>query len=161
MAANRQLTLSVFVRRRLGGADNDLALLRRMFARSFGAGSFARFWRYWNPVYSYFLDRFCYRPMRRLLPRPLAVVVTFACSGFFLHDLPFWWGIAVLKTRSAPVPFVALWFALMAVLMLASERLRLDFTLAPLWARVGLNLLYIVAAALVALAFVTFARSAG
>ena len=36
------------------------------------AGSLGSFWRYWNPVYTYYLDLFCYRPRRRWLPRPLA-----------------------------------------------------------------------------------------
>ncbi len=153
----RQLTLRDFVRRRLG-TGNDLDQLRRMFSRAFGAGSFAGFWRYWNPVYSYYLDRLCYRPLRRVLPRPLAVMATFACSGFFLHDLPFWWGVTALKTRSLPVPFVALWFALMAVLALAGTGLKLNFAHLPFPARVALNALHIAAGALLAFAVVALAR---
>jgi hypothetical protein len=158
VVTRRRLTLATFIRKRLGCADNDFVLLQRMVSRSFGAGSFSRFWRYWNPVYSYYLGRFCYRPLRKMLPRPLAVVATFACSGFLLHDLPFWWGVTALKTRSIPVPFVALWFAVMAVLLLVGDRLRLDYSLPPTIVRVALNLLQIVAAAAVALAIFRLAR---
>jgi hypothetical protein len=128
-----------------------------MLGRSFGAGSFAGFWRYWNPVYSYYLDRFCYRPLRRVFPRSPAMVATFACSGFLLHDLPFWWGVTALKTRSLPVPFVALWFAAMAVLALAGARLGLDYAGQPFRVRVALNALHIAAAALLAFGVVTLA----
>lgn len=153
----RRLTLDAFIRRRLGSDGSDLDQLGRMFGRSFGAGSFAGFWRYWNPVYAYYLDRFCYRPLRRRLPRPLAALATFACSGFFLHDLPFWWGVAVLKTRTLPIPFVALWFALMGGLMLVEERTGLDYSARPLCLRVVINTAHIAAAALVALAIVRLA----
>lgn len=158
MVSRRTVTLNAFVCRRLGSDGNELAQLGRMFGRAFGADSFAGFWRYWNPVYSYYLDRFCYRPLRNVLPRPLAVVATFACSGFILHDLPFWWGVTALKTRSLPVPFVAVWFATMAVLALAGSRLGLSYAARPFRVRVALNALHIAAGALVALAIFTLAR---
>ncbi|MHB1416216.1 MAG: MBOAT family O-acyltransferase [Chloroflexota bacterium] len=145
----RQLTLRDFVQRRLG-RGSDLQQLKRMFSRSFGAGSFAGFWRYWNPVYSYYLDQYCYRPLRKVLPRSLAIVATFACSGFLLHDLPFWWGVRALVSRSLPVPFVTLWFTLMAVLTLGGARLGLDYTSQPFCVRAVLNVLHIVAGALLA-----------
>ncbi len=158
MAARRsQLTLSDFVQQRLGGGS-DLDRLGRMFSRSFGAGSFTGFWRYWNPVYSYYLHRFCYRPLRRWLPRPLAFVATFACSGFFLHDLPFWWGVAALKTRSLPVPMVTLWFATMAVFALAEASLGVEYSALPFRARVALNVLRVAVAGLAALALATLVR---
>ncbi len=158
MASTRpQLTLQAYVRRRLGDGS-DLDRLGRMFSRSFGAGSFAAFWRYWNPVYSYYLDRFCYRPLRRWLPRPVAVICTFACSGFFLHDLPFWWGVSALRTCSLPVPFVALWFATMGVVALAEARLGVGYAALPIRTRVALNALHIVATGLAAYAVTRLMR---
>ena len=156
-ALRRGPTLGEFVRRRLG-SGSDLEQLKRMFGRSFGAGSFGAFWRYWNPVYTYYLDRFVYRPLRKVLPRPLAVVATFACSGFLLHDLPFWWGVTVLRTRSLPVPFVALWFALMAVLALLEARLGLEYAALPFRARVAINALHIGVAGLLAFGVVALTR---
>ncbi len=150
----QRLTLDAFIRRRLGSEGGDLGQLKRMFGRSFGAGSLAGFWRYWNPVYAYYLDRFCYRPLRRWLPRPLAVLATFFCSGFLLHDLPVWWGVAALKTHSLPIPFVGLWFTLMAALTLVAEKLRLDYSVLPLGARVAVNASHIAVAGLAALAVV-------
>jgi hypothetical protein len=154
----QQVTLRGFVRRRLGSDDYDLALVRRMFARALGAGSFGEFWQYWNPVCGYLLSRFCYRPLCNLLPRPLAFVMTFACSGFLFHDLPFWWGITALWTRTIPPPVATLWFTIMALFVLAGEKLRLDFSALPFLARAAINCLQVAAGAVVALAVVLLAR---
>jgi len=64
--------------------------LPTMLHRSFGAHSFRAFWRYWHPVYGYFLRYYCYLPLRRFLPDSLSLVLTFALSGFLLHDLVAW-----------------------------------------------------------------------
>lgn len=149
------MTLDAYLRRRLAGPGGDLGMLGRMFSRSFGAGSFAEFWRYWNPVYSFHLDRYCYRPLRRRrVPRSLAVIATFAASGFILHDVPFWWGVRVLRTGTLPVPFVTVWFVAMAVFALVGERLHLSYATLPVVARVAINGTHIAAACFVALELV-------
>ena len=65
-------------------------MLRNWLVRSFGAGTFGSFWEYWNPVYGYFLAYYVYRPLRTIMPRWVAVWLTFAACGFFLHDLLGW-----------------------------------------------------------------------
>lgn len=142
MATNSRITLSEFIARRLG-SGNEMALLKTMFARSFGASTFADFWRYWNPVYGYYLQYYCYRPLRRFLPRPVAVVLTFAASGFFLHDLPFGWWVRALKAEKLPIPFVAFWFASMGILVLITEAFKLNLAARPLAVRVAVNTLLI------------------
>jgi hypothetical protein len=57
------------------------------FVRPFVSQSFAEFWRSWNPFVTYWLCLYCYRPIRRLLPRSLAILLTFGVSGFLVHDL--------------------------------------------------------------------------
>jgi hypothetical protein len=149
---HQRITLDAYVRRRLGGSGGDLSMLGRMFSRSFGAGSFAEFWRYWNPVYSFHLARYCYRPLhRRGMPQWMAVVATFAASGFFLHDLPFWWGVRALRTGSFPVPFVTVWFVIMAVFALVGARARWTYGTLPIAGRVALNGTQIAAACVAAL----------
>ena len=39
------------------------------------------FWRLWNPIFGYVLIFFVYRPLRRRMPRPVAVYRTFLTSG--------------------------------------------------------------------------------
>jgi len=142
VAANSQMTLSEFIAHRLG-SGSEMALLKTMFVRSFGASTFADFWRYWNPVYGYYLQYYCYRPLRRFLPRPVAAVLTFAASDFFLHDLPFGWWIRALKAESLPVPFVALWFSRMGILVPITEALKLNLAVRPFAVRAAVNTLLI------------------
>ncbi len=154
MRARKRITLARFIERRLGPGGNVAALLREMLVRAFGAETFAGFWQYWNPVYSYYLHYYCYKPLRRLLPRSICVVLTFAASGFFLHDLPSGWWARALRSGGLPVPFVALWFAIMGILVLATERLKLSFAGRSFAARVAANSLLILSAFLGALQLV-------
>jgi len=60
----RKLTLAQYVRRRNGVPLGASGSLRNMFYRSLGAGSIAGFWRYWNPVFGYYLGRYIYAPLK-------------------------------------------------------------------------------------------------
>ena len=106
--------------------------LGHMFSRAFGASDFGRFWRYWNPFAGYFLGFFCYVPLRRLAPRPLCLIVTFALNGFLFHDLVYLWSFGFARTPRLPFPFPVFTLSLVtsAVIILAAERHR--FTLAHL-----------------------------
>ncbi len=114
-----------------------------MLTRSFGAGSPAEFWRYWNPVYGHILHYRCYRPLRRWFARGPALLLTFAGSGFLLHDLPFGWWLRVLKTGSLPLPFVSLWFVLIGTGVLLAEALGISYDNKRLGVRIVLNSLAI------------------
>jgi hypothetical protein len=139
MATHRQITLAQYIAQRLGSEPEVGTLLKRMLVLSFGAASFREFWRFWNPVYGYFLYYYCYKLLRRVLPGPLSVLVTFFSSGFFLHDLPFGWWIRAMKTQSLPLPFVAPWFSLMGLLVLLTDVLNLNWRHRPFAVRVLLN----------------------
>ena len=122
-------TLSEFIERRLGKQASEITLLKEMLMRSFGADSFHEFWRYWNPVYGYYLYYKCYRPLNKHLPRYLCVILTFAASGFFLHDLPFGWWIRLIRfgqTGDFPLPFVTIWFSLIGMITLITRALKVD-----------------------------------
>jgi hypothetical protein len=135
-------SLSAYIGRRLGGGSPGQQL-GAMFTRSFGSGSPAEFWRYWNPVYGYVLNYRCYRPLRRWLTRSPALLLTFAASGFLLHDLPFGWWLRLLKTGALPLPFVSLWFVLIGIGILLAEALRVNYADRPLGVRIALNSLWI------------------
>jgi hypothetical protein len=107
-----------------------------MLARSFGARSFVAFWRYWNPVYGYFLYYWSYRPLRIYLPRPIALVLTFALCGFLLHDI-----VHIVFTG---VPLVTLWFVVLGGVAYVSDALRMDMSRRPYVVRAGVQLLYLV-----------------
>ncbi len=134
------MTVVQFIEQRLGGERDVAALLKRMFVLSFGAGSFREFWRYWNPVYGYFLYYYCYKPLRHVMPGSLCVIATFTASGFFLHDLPFGWWIRAIRMQSLPLPFVSLWFAQMGLLVVLTDVLRLGWGDKSFVIRIVLNL---------------------
>ncbi len=56
----QRVRLVQYVYRRNGVPLGDSNSLRNMFIRSFGAGSFARFWQYWNPIFGYGLGKYVY-----------------------------------------------------------------------------------------------------
>jgi len=100
-------------------------MIGNSISRAFTAPTLGAFWLYWNPVYGFILARFCYRPIRRRLPDSIAVVSTFAVSGFFLHDLLLW--PARLAAGKRPLfPVVTLAFVVVALLVIATDALEVD-----------------------------------
>ena len=73
-----RLSVRAFVWHRLGNPTGPWSAARKMFGLSFGAKSFADFWRYWSPVHHYYLTYYVYKPVRKVLPRSIAVLFTFA-----------------------------------------------------------------------------------
>jgi hypothetical protein len=138
-AENRsnRISFSRYLSFRLGRRGGRTAWFN-FFLKPFGARSFDEFWRLWNPVYGYFLFYFSYRPLRRVLPRPLAMLVTFIACGFLLHDLPAW-----LIARRALPPGATITFALFAAGAIVSGAVGMDLSRRPVWIGVIANLAYL------------------
>ena len=80
------MRLSDYVKKRNGvplGANNSL---KNMMIRSLGAGEFSTFWKYWNPIWSYYLRKYIFKPLKIIVPPALSLILTFAFCGFY-HDL--------------------------------------------------------------------------
>jgi len=114
--------------RRLGNPNTRWAGIAHTFRRSFGASSFAGFWRYWHPMFSYYLFYQSYKPLARFLPRSLAVILTFAVSGA-IYDL-----FASLVTADLFVLFVPV-FVVFGLLVVVEEGLGSSFAGMPFWLR--------------------------
>jgi hypothetical protein len=114
------MSLSDYVRFRNGVALGVPGSLSNMLKRSVGAGSFAAFWRYWNPIWGYYLSRLIMRPLARFLPTWLAIILTFVVSGAS-HDL------AVSLVRWQPTLFITPWFALMGATVVVTEGLGITY----------------------------------
>ncbi len=97
-----------------------------MLSRSFTATSLSAFWRYWNPGYGFFLLQYCYKPLRKVFPHSVSLLLTFIVCGFCLHDvlylIPLW-----LRDNSMPLPFVTCWFSIVAVCIVAADYFRVNF----------------------------------
>jgi hypothetical protein len=130
------LSLAAYIRRRNGVPVGAPGSLRKMLRRSLGAGSFAGFWRHWNPVFGYGLSRYVHSPLLRIVPPALAVVVTFAVCGA-LHDL------VTTIVRGSPALFFTPWFVLLGVGVVVGRGAGLDLSDRPFAIRVGTNLAYI------------------
>jgi len=135
MMSNRP-SFREFTLRRMGNPTGPWDALGRMFSLSFGARSFADFWRYWNPVYHYFLSYWVYRPIRRILPRSVAVLLSFAFCGFFFHDL-----LLLPFTR---MPLITVWFLLLGAGVIGGELAQMDLSDYPPLFRIVINVAYIV-----------------
>ncbi len=88
--------------------------MSNMLTRSLGAHSFYLFWKYWNPIWGYFLSRYVMKPANKFMPIWLAAIVTFAVSGA-LHDI----AVTIIKLR--PTLFFTPWFALMGLVVVTTK----------------------------------------
>jgi hypothetical protein len=134
----RRLTLAQYLRFRLGTTGGRTAWFN-FFIKPFGASSFAQFWRLWNPVYGYYLYYYSYRPLSRVVPRPLAVLATFVLCGFVLHDLPAW-----VSTRKVLPPGATIAFGLFGLVAVLSDRFHMNLSSWPVQARAAINVIYLV-----------------
>lgn len=137
MSLNRShVTLSDYVERRSGVPLGARGSLKGMLHQSLGAGSFGEFWRYWNPLWGYYLGRYVHRPLRRFMPRALAVVATFVVSGA-IHD-----AAVYLATGSATFIFT-LWFGVLGTMVVVDSRtgLRYEFRVWPMRALTNIALI--------------------
>ena len=80
------MTLRRYLTKKLGNKKTITACLKFMLQKSFYSKSFREFWKHWNPLWSYFLTYYSYKPLKTKLPKSIAVLLTFGISGA-LHDV--------------------------------------------------------------------------
>ena len=127
-----KITLTQFVKLRNGVPLGHADSLKNMLSRSLGAGSFAQFWQYWNPVWGYYLSQCVYQPLKRFFGKSMAGVATFFVSGF-LHDL----AIMLVKQQSSIL--LTVWFTLMGLAVVLSEAVKLRYGTLPWFVRALIN----------------------
>ncbi|NDW20513.1 acyltransferase [Alteromonas hispanica] len=132
------IRLNQYVKKRTGVGLGDSDSLQNMLSRSLGASTFGNFWRYWNPIWSYYLSLYVMRPLSKWLPQWLAILMTFAVSGA-LHDL------AVTLIKWHLVFFFTPWFSVMGVAVLVTSKLRFNYAGFSWAIRATFNLAIIVA----------------
>jgi hypothetical protein len=116
-----KLTLSSYVRRRNGVPLGGPGALSKMLYRSLGAGSIAKFWQYWNPIFGYFLGRYIFVPLKRWLPAAVALVITFVFCGA-LHD-----AVSMAVRRDIAFLFTP-WFFFMGLGVVVSNASKIDYS---------------------------------
>ena len=78
--SHHRIRLRTYLDYRLGRDQPWWRQTYNVLVQPLAAPSLAEFWRTWNPVWSYYLAAWCYRPVRRVLPHAAAVMVTFTAS---------------------------------------------------------------------------------
>lgn len=121
-------SLMKYIEFRLGSTPG--VQLMNFLWRPFSAATLSGFWRYWNPVWSYYLTYFVYRPLRYLFPQWFSILLTFMISGCF-HGLL----AGILTKNSLPIFGTTLWFAMLGGLVIATDYWHLSFAFVPRWLR--------------------------
>jgi hypothetical protein len=133
MSTNRNnLTLSEYVARRNGAALGARGSLTKMLYRSLGADTFRGFWRYWNPIWGYYLGRYVNAPLRRVMPAAPALIATFVVSGA-IHDA------AILAVTGSPTFLFVPWFTVLGLMVVVSSRLGLRYRFQAWLVRAAIN----------------------
>jgi len=140
----KSISLQAYVKKRNGVSLGARGSMTNMLERSFGAGSFYIFWRYWNPIWGYYLSRNVMKPLCQFLPLWLATLLTFTVSGG-LHDL------AVILVKWQPTFLFTPWFSLMGMAVLLSKQLGVSYIGYPWYVRMALNLAIITVCLMLAL----------
>jgi len=132
------MSMTDYVQYRNGVPLGASGSLQNMLVRSFGAGTFAKFWQYWNPIWGYALGRYIYAPLNRFLPASVSLILTFTISGA-VHD------VATMLVRGAPAFFFTPWFFLMGIIVVFGRLVKLDYAARPFPIRVTINVSLVVA----------------
>ncbi len=130
------LSLSQYITYRNGVPAGARGSMYNMLHRSFGAPTFAGFWRHWNPIFGYGLGRYVYFPLKRFLPSALALIATFVFCGA-IHDL------VTMAFRGSAAFLFTPWFFLLGTGVLLGRAAGLDFSGRPWAARAVANLVYL------------------
>lgn len=139
-----QMSLTDYVQYRNGVPLGASGSLQNMLVRSFGAGTFAKFWQYWNPIWGYALGRYVYEPLNQFLPSSASLIFTFIISGG-IHDL------ATMLVRGTPTFLFTSWFFLMGIFVVFGRLLKLDYSEQAFQVRVGINITFILVCLMIAI----------
>jgi len=111
---NRLMNLSTYVKKRNGVPLGHGRSLQNNLYRALGAKNFATFWNFWNPIFGYYLIKYIFKPLKRIFPVALAMVLTFVFCGL-VHDL------VTTALRGSLSLFFSVWFLCMGTAVVVSK----------------------------------------
>jgi len=130
------MKLSDYIIKRNGVPMGAKYSMRNMLYRSLGAGNFPTFWKYWNPIFSYYLGKKVFKPLKHFLPSSLSLLLTFVFCGA-LHD-----AVTILVRRDLSFLFTP-WFLFMGIGVVISNYAHLDYSKFSWVIRAVINILII------------------
>src|SRR5690606_21166946 len=105
------MTLAEYVKKRNGVPIGDSSSLKHNLYKSLGAKNFSAFWMYWNPIFGYYLGTKIFKPLKKVFPAALSLVLTFVFCGM-IHDV-----VSMIVGRKISW-FFTIWFLLMGISVL-------------------------------------------
>ena len=130
-------SLNDFVQRKLGRPLGASGSLKVMLSRSLGAPNPRIFWQYWNPIFGYYLGKYIYANLRKVLPSFLSIIITFIVSGL-VHDL------VTIAVNGYTSFFFTLFFLLLSLVLVITEWIRFDLCRYGNSVRIAFNLFYLI-----------------
>jgi len=130
------MNLSQYVLKKNGVPIGHPNSLRNNLARSIGAKNFHTFWTYWNPIFSYYLGTKVFRPLKRIFPVLIALMLTFVFCGF-IHDL------VTTLIRGKISLYFTVWFFLMSIFVVISKKWNYNLSQKHFLIRASANMLII------------------
>ena len=115
------MRLSEYVKKRNGVPIGHSKSLKNNLQRSLGAKNFSTFWNFWNPIFGYYLGTKIFKPLKKLFPIALAVILTFSFCGL-IHDL------VTTLVRGKLSLFFSVWFLLMGTTVTISNYFYYDLS---------------------------------
>ncbi|WP_130736509.1 acyltransferase [Flavobacterium sp. J27] len=115
------MKLSEYVKKRNGVPFGHPNSLRNNLKRSLGASNFSTFWNFWNPIFGYYLGTKIFRPLKKILPIELSIVITFVFCGL-IHDF------VTSLLRGEMALFFSVWFLIMGVVVVLSKLVNYDLS---------------------------------
>lgn len=137
------MNLSDYVKKRNGVPLGATDSLRNMLFRSLGAGRFSIFWKYWNPIWGFYLGKYIFKPLKVIFPPALSLIITFVVCGF-IHDLV----IMLLKREFTLI--LTPWFLFMGLSVVLGAYWKVDYSKSPWIVRAVINVLIILICLLIA-----------
>ncbi len=127
------MTLTEYIKKRNGVSIGSSKSLRNNLYRSFGSKNFSTFWNYWNPIFGYYLGKYIFKPIKKIFPVAIALLLTFIFCGI-IHDT------VTTIFRGEISFFFSLWFFFMGLAVLITKFLKHNFSMQVWIARAFINL---------------------
>ncbi|MNK50659.1 hypothetical protein D3C87_695400 [compost metagenome] len=115
------MNLGDYVKKKNGVPIGHSKSLGNNLYRSLGAKNFATFWTFWNPIFGYYLGTKIFKPLKKVFPIGIALILTFIFCGL-IHDL------VTTLIRGKLSLFFAVWFLLMGISVAVSKKITYDLS---------------------------------
>ena len=127
------MTLTDYIEKRNGVSLGSPRSLRNNFYRSLGSKNFSTFWNYWNPIFGYYLGKLVFKPLKRIFPVTISLLLTLIFCGL-IHDT------VTTIFRGKISFFFSIWFLFMGLAVLITRIFKHNFSKSLWIVRASINL---------------------